>query len=582
LGLIPDEIVHRIRDGADIVDLVARHVSLKRSGRSHKGLCPFHDEKTPSFHVNPERGTYYCFGCHEGGDAISFLMKVENLTFPEALRALARERGIEIPETRSGPPGQTERLYAAVEAAQARYRRALAAAGNPAAAYLERRGLDGDAIERFGIGFAPDRWDTLATALRDAGIPAEVGERAGLLAPRQSGGFYDRLRGRVTFPIRDVQGRVVAFGGRALGADQEPKYLNTPESPIFRKREAFYGFPQALEPIRRRDRAVVVEGYFDQIALHRAGVPETLATCGTALTPEHARNLARRTAYAVLLFDGDEAGRRAMARALEVLLPQGLRVRAAKLPAGEDPDDFLARRGPEALRRLVDEAPPALDVVCDAAIERGCRTPWEKADAVAAVAPLLALVADPAERGAHCERLALAVGLEVGHVDAAVRAAARGDDPHEPLPVAPRRDGAEERQLRLLAKVLVDDPSRAAGLDPDAFRALAGEHPLARLVCALAAAVRGGAEPRSAHDGLEAEPQQLFLRLSVEEIPYDAGRVPEIIEATLARMRRRRLARERSATTQRLRQAGADAPALIQEKQRQLEERRLTEVSTTS
>ncbi len=573
MGRIPDEIIHRIRDAADIVEIVGRHVGLKRAGSSYKGLCPFHHEKTPSFHVSPDRGTFHCFGCGEGGNAISFLMRVENLTFPEAVRSLGRQHGIEVPEVGGGAAGASERLFAATEVAQLRYRQALTLAGNPAAAYLARRGLDSSVVERFGIGFAPDRWDTVGQALRERGLPAEVGERAGLLAPRSSGGFYDRLRGRVVFPIQDVQGRVVAFGGRALGEDQQPKYLNTPETPIFRKREAFYGFPFALGPIRRSERAVVVEGYFDCIALHRAGVEEALATCGTSLTADHARQLRRRTRDVVLLFDGDEAGRKAMERSLEILLPAGLRVRAAELPAGEDPDDFLVRRGAAALRALVDQAPPAIELVIRRVAGRGCHSPWEKNDAVEAVAPLLALVGSPVERGELCTMLALAVGTETRYVEAALRAAARGEDPGEALPMGPRLEGSEMRQLRLLAKVLVDHPEYAEGVELRDFLRHAPRDPLCELISAV---LDAGAAELEQELGPEVRP--LYYELSAGGPSYDPERGPDIVRQTVERMRARQRRRLRGETTRRIRESPADALELLTtDKRRELEERRLVE-----
>ena len=378
--------------------------------------------------MNPEREIFHCFGCGESGNAISFLMRHENLTFPEAARVLGAECGIEIPKTDGGEPGIAERILRANGVAQELYREALMASqGAPARAYLEGRGLGIEIAERFGVGFAPDRWDAVTNALARSGIPASVGEKAGLLKERERGGHYDLLRGRITFPIQDVRERVIGFGGRALRSEQEPKYLNTLESPVFRKREGFYGFPFALEPIRRSDRAVVVEGYFDLIALHRAGVEESVATCGTALTEGHARNLRRRTRNLVLLFDGDEAGQRAVLRALEIVLPQGLRVRAVALPAGEDPDDFLTRSGAEALRDLIDSAPPALELAIQRAVAGGCDTPWEKADAVAAVAPLLAVLPDPVERGEYTRRLAMVCGSDARDVEAVVRRVARGE-----------------------------------------------------------------------------------------------------------------------------------------------------------
>ena len=554
----------------DIVDLIGRHVTLKKAGRSHKGLCPFHNEKTPSFNVNSDRQAYYCFGCQEGGNTLTFLMKIEGLTFPEAARALARDVGIESPETGSpGEAGLTERLYAANDLAQSLYRECLAVPGNPGAAYLERRGLDADTIERFALGFVPDRWDTVEGALRDARIPAEIGEKAGLLAPRSSGGHYDRLRGRVTFPIQDVRGRVVGFGGRALGADQEPKYLNSPESPIFHKRSGFYGFPMALEPIRRLDRAVVVEGYFDLIALQRAGVEGVVATCGTALSEDHARNLRRRSRNVVLLFDGDEAGQRAMERALEVLLPAGLRVRAALLPPGQDPDDHLNSEGAEALEALVDSAPPALVVAIRRAVSAGCETPWQKADAVAAVVPLLAKVPSAVERGEFCVQLAVAAGTETRHVEEAVRAAARGEDPREAVPAPPRLQSGEERKLRRLAHSLVDHPHLAGRIPRDELDVLVPSLPLSGVIAALvdAAAEERSVDLEEVASGLSEDARSLLRALAADDEALEEGAAAQTIDDTLAWLRRRAARAEQQSLTRRLQQGDADVATLLREKQ---------------
>jgi DNA primase len=572
VGLIPDETIRLVRDRVDIVALVGRFVSLKPSGRSHKGLCPFHSEKTPSFVVNAERQTFKCFGCDAGGTAITFLMRVENLSFPEALRQLAAEVGVEIPEETGGERGVAERVYEANALAQALYREALRAPGNPGADYLARRGIDAASIERFGIGFAPDAWEHLARRLREHGIPDAVAEQAGLVAERRSGGHYDRLRGRVTFPIRDVRGRVVGFGGRAVASGQEPKYLNTPESPVFRKREAFFGLPDALEPIRRTERAVVVEGYFDLVALERAGVPGALATCGTALTPEHARQLRRRTRRVVLLFDGDEAGQRAMERALEVLLPEELRVHAAVLPAGMDPDDLLAREGALALRELVQGAPAALDVAIRRAVARGCSSPAEKADAVAALAPTLSLVPAPVERGAWEERLALAVGTEKRHVEAAVRAARRGEDPHAAVPIPARRvSSADERKLRLLARVLLDHAELADRAPLAAAEAFAPGHPLVEVAVALAA--EAGRELESLAAGLSPEARSHLFALAVDEPAAGGAESAARALADLERWLHEREERERQRElTSRMRRGDPDVATLLREKQRAREQ----------
>jgi DNA primase len=579
LGRIPDEIIQSVRDHVDVVELVGRAVTLKRAGRSYKGLCPFHDEKTPSFHVNPDRQTFYCFGCHEGGDVFSFLMKTESLTFAEAVRSLARDCGIAIPDAGAASgEGLAERIHAANAALLDRYRDELAKPAGPGAAYLEARGVDADTARRFKIGFAPDAWDTAVSALRAARIPIEIGERAGLVAPRESGGHYDRLRGRVVFPIEDARGRVLGFGGRAIAAGQEPKYLNTPESPVFRKREALYGFPAALEPIRRSGRAVVVEGYFDQIALCRAGVGEALATCGTSLTADHARGLRRRTQTVVLLFDGDAAGERAMLRALEVLLPAGLRVHAAMLPEGDDPDSLLLREGGDALRGLVDAAPAALDVAIARAVAGGRETPWEKADAVAGVAPLVALVTSPIERQEWCARLAFAAGTEARHVEAAVAAAARGQDARDAVPVAPRKSGPEERNLELFARSLVEHPALGARVPKDEIAALVAGGPYAELIRALVEEAGDRAiDLEALAMRVQGEARDLLRRLAIASDPLDLGTAERTVADTLRWLREHQLRRREREITARLRDPSAgeaERRRLLEERQQLLQQRR--------
>jgi DNA primase len=570
VGRIPEDTLQTVRDRVDIVDLVGRHVSLKKAGRSYKGLCPFHHEKTPSFVVTPERGTWHCFGCGEGGNAFAFLMRHENLTFPEAVRSLAAELGIEVPESDSGERGVSEGVLRANALAQEYYRRSLAGEeGGAARAYLAGRGLAAEDAARFGIGFAPDRWEGVVEVLRRARIPGELAERAGLARARAGGGHYDLLRGRVVFPIQDARGRVVAFGGRALAAGQDPKYLNTPESPVFRKREALYGLPAALEPMRSAGRAIVVEGYFDQIALARAGLGEAVATCGTALSEEHAKSLARRTRNVVLLFDGDEAGQRAMLRALEVMLPAGLRVRAAALPGGMDPDDFLRREGAEALRALVDGAKPALELAILRAAANGCRTPWERADAVAAVTPLLALVPDPVERGEFARRLALAVGVDAGDVAAALRRERKGEEPEAAAPLA-RRRGPEDRHYATLLRLLIDHPAELGHLDERGLLELAPDADWRSLAAAVLATP--AEELDALLDELEPEPRRRFSELANEPRPdLDAAeRAPRIFHDTFAKLSRLRLEREKKALNARI----ASGEVSLVEKQRQLDERR--------
>ena len=582
MSRIPDATIQEVRDRVDIVDLIGRYVGLKQAGRSYKGLCPFHSEKTPSFNVHRERQIFHCFGCGAGGNAITFLMRQEGMTFPEAVRSLARECGIEIPDESAGQQEASERLRQAQDVAQGVYRAALAAPeGAAARAYLAGRGLDAALCERFGIGFAPDRWDAVGRALAEAGIPAAIGERAGLLAPRPSGGHYDRLRARVTFPIQDVRGRTIGFGGRAVKAGQEPKYLNSPETPLFRKREAFYGFPFASEPMRRRERAVLVEGYFDWIALQRGGIEECLATCGTALTPDHARALRRRVRELVLLFDGDEAGQRAVGAALVLLLPLGFRVRAVELPAGDDPDTFLEREGVEALREKVDRAPAALEQVIRRAVERGVATPWQKADAVGAVAPLLALLPDPVERSEFVRRLALAAQVEVSGVEAAVRAARPGASTEPaaevPLARAVRLAPPDERCAHTLAQVILAHPELAAQLPEAELAELLPEGGWRELLRALVTAARDGALHVSLlAERLAGEAGVLLTALAAADeptLPRDAAE--RALADGLGRLRHRRLGEAGRALTRRFfEDPNAYPSALLAAKQRLLEERR--------
>jgi DNA primase len=571
MGRIPDETIQAIRDRVDLVELVGRYVALRPNGRNHKGLCPFHEERTPSFNVNAERQIFHCFGCGAGGNAFTFLMRQENLTFPEAARELAREVGIEIREDDPGAAGVAEKLRAANEVAQAFYRDELASPrGADARAYLAKRGLDAASIERFGIGFAPDRWDALVERLRKLGVAADLAARAGLLAERARGGHYDRLRGRVTFPIRDARGRILGFGGRALAAGQEPKYLNGPETPLYRKREALFGLPAALEPIRRAGRAVIVEGYFDVVALCRAGAGEALATCGTALTPEHARELRRRTAEVVLLFDADEAGQRAARGALEVLLPVGLRVRHAELPAGDDPDSLLLRDGPDALRAAVDAAPPALELAIVRACARGLSTPWERADAVRDIAPLLALVVDAVERGEFARMLAFRAGVREEDVDAAVAALRAGRGAPEPQAEAPRRRGPEARWLRNLASALVDQPRLASRVPLAELAAAFAGDPAVALVEAIARAAQAG---QAVEHALADAP--LYTELATaEREKLDEEAAIRVIDETLAKVRHVQHKRERTQTTRAFASDGQrDDEAVIARKNEQLRQR---------
>ncbi|MEM9173741.1 MAG: DNA primase [Myxococcota bacterium] len=591
--MIPESTIQEIRDRADIVSLVSRYVDLKQAGSNWKGLCPFHNEKTPSFNVNSDRQIFHCFGCGEGGNVISFLMKHEGLTFPEAARAMAAELGIEIEEERgAGDRGVTSQIFEANQLAQDLYREALRTPeGKIARAYLVSRGFDGKLADEFGIGFAPARWDAVATRLRERRIDGGAAVQGGLLSERKSGqGFYDRIRGRLTFPIQDVRGRVIGFGGRALEADQEPKYWNTPESPVFRKRQALYGYPAALEPIRRTKRVLLCEGYFDRIAFARAGMGEALATCGTALTSEHGSQLRRRAKEVVLVFDGDHAGQAATEKALAVLLPHGLRVRAALIPGGADPDDYLKEFGDEALRKLVDEAPDALELSIRNAMRQGVATPDQKADVVAHLAPLVARVSDAVSRDEYVRRLALAVDASGSAVAAIVRDAARGSqeapqvDPASLGLARARRDQPEERQLRALARLCLQRPDLIGDetaltlqeiLPVGAWKSIILQILQAADEGLLLTGERRGVDPMAIEARMDEEAQRRLREIAVDDTPYDENSSAEqVFDDLIGWFERRALDARQRELNRKMRDPNADQDALLAEKQKQLQERR--------
>ena len=402
---IPEDILQRIRDATDIVDLISEHVQLVKKGRNYSGLCPFHDEKTPSFSVDPDRQFYHCFGCGVGGNAFKFIQEIDRVTFIEAVKFLAERAGVALPE-RSGPSREEaaadDELYRANDLAQKYFHHLLLNddAGATARTYLQTRGLTSETIERFGLGYAPSGWDALLKVAGRRGLNSQILERAGLALPRSTGsGHYDRFRDRVTFPIANLSERIIAFGARALQPDQEPKYLNSPETPIYHKGRVLYGLSVARDTIRRQDAVLVVEGYMDLISLAQAGIQHVVATSGTALTEDHCRLLARFARQVVLLFDGDAAGSTAAMRALEVLLGTGLDARVVSLPAEHDPDTFVQEHGPDALLKRAENAQSVLDFYLEQLAQQHDFSSVEgKARAVERLKPLLAKPRDAVRR----------------------------------------------------------------------------------------------------------------------------------------------------------------------------------------
>ena len=424
-GLISDDVINQIRDRVDIAEIVGQHVALTRAGQNLKGLCPFHQEKSPSFTVSSSRQIFHCFGCGAGGNVYTFLMRLTGAAFPEIVRDLGRKVGVDVPESTGGfsteartQLGRLERLNAA---AGAWYQRMLmeGPAGAQARAYLESRGIQLHTTEQFKIGYAPPEWDGLTKAMLKEGFaPADL-VAAGLSIPRdQNGsqktavsGHYDRFRSRVMFPITDLRKRVVAFGGRVLG-DGMPKYMNSPETPLFKKGQTLFALDAAREAAGQQQTLIIVEGYFDAVALHQAGIRHVAATLGTALTPDHIIVIRRFASNIVLLFDPDQAGVRAALRSLDLFVNSGLSVKVVSLPEGDDPDTYVRQHGAEGFAALHRTAPSLLDF----AIEHSLRTAEsgsveDRIRAVDAVLRILQKSAHPIEREERIRLVAERLGL---------------------------------------------------------------------------------------------------------------------------------------------------------------------------
>ncbi|HLB25758.1 MAG TPA: DNA primase [Nitrospirota bacterium] len=542
-GLIPDEIVDRVRSVTDIVELVSEYVALKRSGANYMGLCPFHPEKTPSFTVSPSKQIFHCFGCGAGGDAFSFLMRHGNFTYPEAIRRLADRAGIPIPEAqaRGGRPKEEyDALYAANAEALAFFVERLASKeGARAREYLAKRGMS-EAAAGFSIGYSPAGWDGLIKRLEKKGFNPDAAVKAGLAVKRSEGeGCYDRFRDRLMFPIKDVRGRVIGFGGRTMGEDT-PKYLNSPETPVFRKGDTLYGIDIASDHIRKKDYAVVCEGYFDAIACQTAGVTNAVATLGTALTPAHLRLIGRYSKNVLVVFDSDAAGIKAAERSLDVFLGTSMTAKVALLPPGDDPDSLVRREGRAGLSERLKGSEKLLDFV----IRREAMAATDidaKVKAVAKLTAVLARIDNGVERGYYAKKAAIELGVD----EQAVREELGKKLGRTPSFTGPRiKPAASMNKIEEgLLSVMLSDPElavKARGeLSTDDFAEPALRR-LAEKVFALAAKDGEVKLPKLLDALADEDERRLALSLSVRELPDDAGGFTEGAVKRLVEGRRTR------------------------------------------
>jgi DNA primase len=594
MALISNESVERVKQAADIVEVISAHTDLRRQGARYTGLCPFHDERTPSFSVEPTEKLYHCFGCGVGGDVIKFVEEKDGLNFAEAVELLADRYGVELEREQEDPRAEARRqhrrrLEQLLDRAAAFYSSYLweSEEAGKARDYLARRGLGEEVLRSFGVGYAPSAWDKLLVRGQRAGFSVEELRGVGLVQRGRSGGDYDRFRERIMFPIRDRRGRVLGFGGRAMREDQGAKYVNTAETEFFHKSQILYGVDQGKAAIAKAGRAVVVEGYTDVLALHQSGIEEAVAVMGTAITDEQVAALSGMVDEVVLALDADAAGQEAMLRAQRVAAGRRMRLRVAAMPAGEDPAEMMAAAdGAERFRALLQEAEELTAFQVGLVLSRtDAASPVERDRALAEVAPVLAGMGETAGREDLVRRVAERLDLEpamvMGRVVAATPASG-GREQQASAPASqraaappPRRQGeltSRERRERALLAMCVAIPNEGreylarltdAHLSPTGLRAAAWlrEHPedpasnlphddseLAGLIAELV--IMSREEPAS-HEAMELN----FLLLEQRRLEGEIAAAGERGDYE----RRAALSRERAALVQRI--AHAERPA---------------------
>ena len=565
-GSIPDDKIEEIRRRADIASLIGEYVTLKKAGRNYLGLCPFHREKTPSFTVSPDKQMFYCFGCSEGGNVFSFLMKLNHLTFPEAVRHLAKKVGVIIPER---PMSREEKeRYSLAE--QIRRVNELAAglfmntlrspAGEDAREYLRKRGIGESAIETFRLGFSPEGWTHLSEYLDKKGVSPKLAQQAGLLVERtgKSQGYYDRFRGRVMIPIEDVDGRVIAFGGRVMGAG-EPKYMNSPESAIYTKGNTLYGLARTREAIREKGFALLVEGYFDLIALWNAGITNVVAMLGTALTRAQVDLIRRYTTRVVAVFDPDEAGKKALARSLELFLAGNVHARAVILPDGYDPDEFVRVNGREKMDEVVAKAWPMADYYIDQ-ILGGRGTLEEDRDKLREAVAFLSRLEDDVGRNLFVKKVAEALVVDEEVLKKEVLRT-RSRNPSAVPPDLPRRSTAAEMdpsELSLI-RMMLEYPEKSSTVRDSAILADFRTEKLKSLGEELLAMDREGRTMRDASSLVgtltEGPLRDKLLALLVQESPFSEELIDRLIADTIRKIRQRSNKERGKTLTSRIKEA---------------------------
>jgi DNA primase len=551
MALFPQSFLDDLRLQADIVQVVQETVSLRRVGGTYKGLCPFHNEKTPSFHVDRERGFFHCFGCGVGGNVFKFVELHERLSFPEAVRVVAKKFGVALPDTgdaRHDPNADAERenLIALHEVAAKFYREVLASdAGRRGRDLLDKRGLDPQIIQSLGYGFAPPGRDTLLSHLKSKGLDPKLAVKAGLVADRD-GRLSDRFWNRLMIPICRETGLVVAFGGRAMEADQVPKYLNSPETPIYSKGRTLYGLNVSKTAIRQQGRAVMVEGYFDFAMAIQGGVTAVVASSGTALTQPQAQLLRRFASRVVLSFDPDAAGQGAAVRSCDLLVREGFDVNVAALPAGRDPDLVVREEGGAAYQALVDRAQPYLDFLVDRSVKQhDTSTPAGRLAFLNAMLAVAASIPEAAARDQFADRLSLRAGISEDVVRDEIRKAAVARRTTAPAPRPVSRAQLTEAERDLLTH-LMSTPAEAA----DALTELEPADLVGLAARALLESAQAFARDERAHGRSGSVASRLLSELGESDVTFLTGLSAQVAKPApvadcIRVLRERRATRER-------------------------------------